>query len=316
MNRSPSPAAHRLAVLGLAGAMVLAGCSRPVSADGATQVVAKVNGRELTVHQVNFILQQNPELAAAGPEASRRVLDRLVDNELVLQQALDRKLDRDPQVVASLESARREIVARAYMDRVLAQVAMPTPQEIQAYFDSRPELFSRRQVYALTELQIGLPDGRLPDLRARMQVSDSPQALVQWAQSNQWTVALDQLARPAEGLPMALLPQLAAQPLGQGLLVPEAGMAHVFYVTARRDEPLSLEQARDMIQSAVLNDRKRQAVRDEVQRLHAAAQIEYMGAFAARPASAPRPSPSAAAGGLAASAGMDAETLRNGLGLK
>src|SRR5258706_13668742 len=85
----------------------------------ASQTAAKVNKEEITVHQINFVLSQQrglpPEHAAS---AGRRVLERLIDQELALQKAQDQKIDRDPRVVQQLEAARREIIARAYVEKI------------------------------------------------------------------------------------------------------------------------------------------------------------------------------------------------------
>lgn len=299
--------------MGLSCTVLMVGCGGKEG--GVTQAVAKVNGKELTVHQVNFVLQQNPQLAAAGASASQQVLDRLVDQELSLQQALDQKLDRDPNVVSAIEAAKREITARAYMDRVVGQVGAPTDQEVRAYFDGKPELFAQRQIYDLADVRLVVLPGDLPELQGLLAAQAGTQGIMQWAERKQLRAGLSYATRAAETLPLALLPQLAAQPIGQGLLKADGSMVHVFYVEARRSEPVTLEQTRMAIQTAIVNERKRLAVEAELKRLRSAAKIEYLGAFAqangvdaAVPASAP---PSTTAFG-----GLDAETLKKGLGLK
>ena len=90
----------------LACAALLAACG---GGDGdkkpATQVAAKVNSGEISVHQVNQVLQRQPGLKPEQVQAvSRRVLDGLVDQELAIQQATEQKLDRDPRVVSAIEA--------------------------------------------------------------------------------------------------------------------------------------------------------------------------------------------------------------------
>ena len=81
---------------------------------GATQAAAKVNKEEITVHQINFVLQQQRGLKPEQVEpASRQILERLIDQQLALQKADELKLDREPRVVQQLEAAKREIIARA-----------------------------------------------------------------------------------------------------------------------------------------------------------------------------------------------------------
>lgn len=313
LNLRLSPLVRALA---LSGAALLAGCSSHEG--GSTQVAAKVNDKELTVHQVNFLLQQNPQLAAAaGNDASRQVLERLIDQEVTLQQALEQKLDRDPNVVAAIEAAKRDIIARAYVDRIVAKLPAAGPQDVKAYFDSKPELFSQRQIYNLTELQIALPDDQVSALQALLQAGKPADAIAQWAEEKQLRVALNHVSRPAEGLPLVLLPQLARAPAGQGLMQIEGNVARIFYVESRRSEPVSLEQASNAIQSAINNERRRQAIQDEIKRLRTAAKVDYMGAFAASAAGIGRDvSPSAPPSASAASSVLDDETLKKGMGLK
>jgi EpsD family peptidyl-prolyl cis-trans isomerase len=113
------------------GALLLAvalaaGCGKRDEKAAATQVAAKVNGDEITIHQVNDILgRQNvrPEQAEA---AKRQILERLIDQQLARQQALEKKLDHTPRTVQTIEAARGEILARAYVEQIAAAQAKPT----------------------------------------------------------------------------------------------------------------------------------------------------------------------------------------------
>ena len=83
------------------------------------EAAAKVNKEEITVHQINFVLQRQGNVPADQvPAVSKRILESLIDQEVAIQQATEEKLDRDPKVVMAIEAAKREIIARAYADRI------------------------------------------------------------------------------------------------------------------------------------------------------------------------------------------------------
>jgi len=152
---APGSSAVRIAALALAvGIALLAGCNKSKDKP-ATQTAAKVNKEEITVHQINFMLSQQRGLAPAqAASASRQVLERLIDQELTLQKASDQKLDRDPRVVQQIEAARRDIVSRAYLEKLSEGAPKPTPAEVEAYYQAHPALFSERRVYSLQEVNI------------------------------------------------------------------------------------------------------------------------------------------------------------------
>ena len=135
----------KMIVLVWVGAM-LAGCGEGKQAENdketPTQVAARVNGKELTVHQVNYALQRIPNLDKAQTKpASLRVVRNLVDQEVLVQKALNDKLDRDPTVVQALDAARRQILAEAYMGRKLGTPTEPDAAEVSRFYDAHPELF-------------------------------------------------------------------------------------------------------------------------------------------------------------------------------
>ena len=149
------PAARRwLPVAALAAAVLLVGCGEKKE-KGASQTAVKVNKDEITVHQINFVMQQQRNLRPEQADAaSKQILERLIDQELAVQKADDHKLDRDPRVLQQMEAARREILARAYLEKVGEAAAKPTPEEIKQYYEEKPALFKDRRIYSIQEIAI------------------------------------------------------------------------------------------------------------------------------------------------------------------
>jgi EpsD family peptidyl-prolyl cis-trans isomerase len=148
---------------------LLAGCGGKREPSGASQTAAKVNKDEVTVHQINHVLQQQRNLRTEQAEvAGKQILERLIDQQLALQRADDMKLDRDPRVVQQLEAARRDIIARAYMEKVGEAAVKPTPEEVQKYYQDKPALFSERRIYNIHEVAIEAGADKVPELRTQL----------------------------------------------------------------------------------------------------------------------------------------------------
>ena len=188
--RSSEPlGSGRAAVVAIAAVLLLlAGCGdkKKEKDKPASQTAAKVNKEEITVHQINFVLQQQrglpPEQAAS---ASKQILDRLVDQELALQKAQDQKIDREPRVVQQLEAARREIIARAYIEKIGSGAPKPSPAEVKAYYEGHPALFKERRVYNLQELSIQAKPDEVAGLQAKLiAAKDMPEFVAYLKTSN------------------------------------------------------------------------------------------------------------------------------------
>jgi len=308
----------------VATAVLLVGCGEKKD-KAASQTAAKVNKDEITVHQINFVLQQQRNLRPEQTDAaSRQILERLVDQQLALQRADEQKIDRDPRVVQQLEAARREIVARAYLEKVGEAAPKPSPEEIKKYYDEKPALFSERRVYSIQEISIEAKPEQVADLREKLAAAKSINDFVEYLKTSGLRFAGNQAVRAAEQLPLNTLDAMARMKDGQAMLVPTAAGVQVVVLAGSRSQPVSEEQARPAIEQYLLNERKRKLVEEDVKAMRAAAKIEYVGKFAEAAASAaagastatPAPAVMPAPAAPAASGGLSATDISKGLGLK
>ena len=320
--RAPKPSgfgSNRAAVvLAATLVLVLAGCGDKKDKP-ASQTAAKVNKEEITVHQINFVLQQQRGLKPEqADEASRKILERLVDQELAIQKSDEMKLDRDPRVVQQMEAAKRDILARAYFERIGEAASKPTTDEIQKYYDEKPALFKDRRIYSLQEIAIEATPEQIAGLRDKLTAAKNISEFVEGLKAGDFKFSGNQAVRAAEQLPLASLDSFAKMRDGQTIFNVTPTGAQVIVLAGSRNQPVTLDQARPAIEQFLLNDRKRQIVEKDLKDMRAAAKIEYVGKYAEEAASAPKALvvPTAAPPAASAASGMDASTISKGMGLK
>ncbi|MFN3716191.1 MAG: EpsD family peptidyl-prolyl cis-trans isomerase [Thiobacillus sp.] len=313
----------------LIAAALTAGCgdNKNETAEGgkpATQVAAKVNGSELTVHQVNYALQRIPNLTPEQSKAaSLQVVKGLVEQELLVQKALEDKLDRDTNVVQALDAARRQILAEAYMARKLGTPAEPTDAEITEYFNAHPELFTQRKLYRLQEISVKVPADRRDAVRAQLSASKTLNDFAAWLKAENIPAQAAQGVKPAEQLPLEILPQLARVGKGQAMVVNTPDGLLVIVVADTQMQPVGMEQAKPAIAKLLQQQARQKAAKAELDALKAAAKIEYLGEFvdagkeAAAPAAADAARPARPAAEAAPAGDADADAISKGIsGLK
>ncbi len=287
-----------------------------------TQVAAKVNGTEITVHQVNFALQRIPNLDKdQSKAASLQVVRNLVDQELLVLKAEADKLDRDPMVLQALDAARQQILAEAYMSRKLGAPVEPTDAEINDYFNAHPELFTKRKIYRLQEISIKAPKDKREAIRAQLAASKTLNDFGTWLKAEKYEVKAAQGVKPAEQLPLDLVSKLAAMPDGQAMIVDAPDGMTVVVLAGSQAQPVTLEQAKPAISRLLQQQARQKAAKAELDALKVAAKIEYVGEFAdagkepaaAKPAEAAAPAQPAAAPAAGAAPAADADAISKGV---
>lgn len=283
---------HLLSCAVLAPAMVLlTGCGSGESGatqSKATQVAARVNGDEITIHQLNQALQR---LGTVAPEqtdqAQQQVLTQLVEQQLLVQQAVERKLDRDPRVMSAVEAARRQILAQAYVEQVSGAAQTASSEQVQAFYAEHPELFEQRRVYRFAQVAVNLPAEGQAALRARLEEldkqADKSRAMLQladWLKAQNLQFRATQPTQAAEQLPLDALPRYQKMNVGDFMYASNQQGVVVSQLIAAQPQPMNVEQARPFIEQYLFNRARIRASEEDLKRLRTEAKIEFMGAFA------------------------------------
>lgn len=286
-TRMPTPVRPVLrAGLVLGCALVLAACGS--KREGATQVAAKVNKEEISVHQINFLMQRQGNLKPEQVEAaSRKTLDALIDQELALQAANEQRLDRDPRVVQAIEASRRDILARAYAERLAESAAVPTDKDITDYYDAHPELFAQRRVYTLVETAVEATPAQQQALKPQLDAAKNADEVAAALRVAGLRFGTRQLTQGADALPMQAAAPMATLKEGQSHVIAGPLGARILTIVSVKPAPLAAAEAKTAIQQYLLVDRKRQVVEQQLKQLRAAARIEYQGKFAQAAGAAP-----------------------------
>ena len=272
------------------------------------QALASVNGEEITALQLNEELQRAGVPAAQQEAASKQLLEALIDRQVVENVALKEKIDRDPKVMQAVERAKALIISQAYMQKKLSGMAPPSKAEVEDYFNKHPELFSNRKQFDMRQLLIASKDMN-DALKQVIDKSKSLDEVAAWMESNKIGFARGQVSRTTTDLAPELVGKLQSMPKGQLFIINEGDRAMLMTIVDIKEVPVKLAAAAPQIEQYLVNTRAKDAAKQEMERLRAAAKIEYLN----QPAAATAASGAASAASASASA---AATARGVAGLK
>jgi EpsD family peptidyl-prolyl cis-trans isomerase len=258
------------------------GCGKKEDAKAATQVAAIVNADEITVHQVNYFLARSQNVTPEGAaQAKREILDRLIDQHLARQQAIENKLDRSPDVMQAIEAAKSEILARAYQEQIAAALPKPAPWETQKYYSEHPELFAQRRLFELEEFVFVAKGEVAAGLREQSSKARSMQQIADWLKSQGVKFVANRGVRAAEQISLENLPKVQAMKQGEiQLFEAGGGRFQVIRVVASKADPVDEATATPRIRQFLFKRRSSEVIAKEMKQIKEQAKIEYVGEFA------------------------------------
>ena len=293
---------RRGAVFALSTALLgLAACSHSEGDKKPGQALVRVNGDEVTVYQLNEELRQASS-AETDPQAQRKQLvAALVDRQLLVDEALKQKLDRDPNVVEAIERAKAQILAQAYLKTRVADLPKPDKTEVDAYYSAHPEFFAQRKLFEMRQFVVASKDFT-PELKGVMDNAKSLDEVAAWLDAHKIEYAKSQAMRASPDLPPQILSKMQGADKTEMFLLRNDSKALLMSVTAVKDMPVGADAASQEITQFLTNKRGQEAADAELKRLHAAAKIEYLNPEVA---SAVEDKPAATGGAATASVPAD-----------
>jgi len=277
LRRAVKHNAKRPWLLPAFGLLLLVACRQ---GEPAGQVLASVNGEEITIPELNAEARARGLSIGDNRELEKSLLGELVDRKLLAQEALKQKLDRTPDYLLAQRRANEILLTQELLSTATAAAPEPTSQELAQVVKSNPRTFDQRALIQVD--QITIPTGIAAPLSKALQSAKSLDDI-----ASSLTARRVRFSRrvevwdSAELSPAATEKLLAAKAGGLALLGDSQNtiVAKVGLVTPDPVPPAEQNQvAGDLLRS----QRQQQLLQSLLRDAKASAKIRYQPGFVAR----------------------------------
>lgn len=257
----------------IVASLCMGGCNRDKKP--ATQVVVSVDGVDISVYQLNDAVTNLPGINADNAEKARReILRRLIDQQLAVARAQESGLDKSLQVVQAIESAKREILSRAYLEKVTSTVPKSTDDEAKAYYKANLQLFAERRIFSLEEIGVPVEAITLEALAA-LSANKSMEDIAKALTDQKMKFSANTSAKAAEQLPLVLLPKIQAMKDGETQFFQGKGTTSIMHMVASKPAPVGEAAALPKIRQFLDNQKSGAVIETEIKNMRAKAKIVF-----------------------------------------
>ena len=262
-----------------ASTAVVAGCAKKAPSG---QVAATVNGKEITLQEINTELQASNIPASADKQTVQRaLLQRVIERKLLMGAAEEKGLDKTPEYLAQKRRGEELLLIQNYAKQQLSGVPVPTQAQVDKFMTDNPGAFSQRQQLILDQIRFATPPNpqtltSLKDLHSMDAVAGELTRLgVRFERSD---VGLDSAA-----LPPSMAKQIEGLPPTEPFVIPQPGIMTVSVIKQRKPIPFDATASRPAAVAAWRQLRFTEALTSQLNALKGSAKISYQNGFGPPP---------------------------------
>ncbi len=255
---------------------LVSSCGKKHGDDKVSQSVVRVNGDEITVHQINNELSRANVQSSQQELAGKKIAQALVDRQILVQEAHKTKLDQNPRVMQVIESSKAQILAQAYLENKVSSIAIPSGAEVSDYRLKHVDIFANRKIYITDELSFTVDVMNSAELQSLSTTAKSLKDVTKWLELHQVKYAATRVAHAAETLPPPMLAKISKMSIGALMFINANGQTLTASLSEIKDVPISDKDSKPLIERIILEQKRKQAIDLEMKRLRGAAKIEYI----------------------------------------
>ena len=266
--------------LALAGAALIS--LQACSSEPTGQVVAVVNGEEITQQELNAEIAELPAPPVGDKEAIRRqILQQIIDRRLMAQVAKEDGLDRDPMYIIRERRLKEELLVQMYGVKTADTVRVPDAASVKKYLAENPGKFSQRTAYLVDQISFDFPSDQkiLKALEADKSLADVEETL----KSFKIDYSKGANSMDSGNIPTPVLNQILALPAGEPFIIPMQGKVVVSVITGRQPVPTTEQQASPMAAQTMRAESIGKVLRTRLDEAKAKANISYQDGLAPLP---------------------------------
>lgn len=255
--------------------LLVGGCQKQAGG----QVVAVVNGEEVTQQELNAELQGAQIPATANKnEVMAQILQQIVDRKLLVQAAKAQDLDKSPAYLDQVRRAQDALMVDLLARKVSKNVSLPSGDSVGQFISANPTMFGQRKRYVLD--QIIFPQQTDAGIVKALEPAHSLDAIAALLSARKIQFVRGKGQLDTATIPTAMASRIASLPAGEPFLVPDNGRLVASVIASTEAVPTPDDQAKlaavNLLRQQALSDE----MRKELEKAKGTAKIEYKAGFA------------------------------------
>lgn len=120
------------------------------------KVLAKVNGKEITQADLETLLGGlQPQVAAQfySPEGQQKLLEELINQELLYTDALERKLDEKSEFVEEMARVKESVLKQYALKEILDGVSV-SDEEIENFYNEKKDMYKKPEMVRASHILV------------------------------------------------------------------------------------------------------------------------------------------------------------------
>jgi peptidyl-prolyl cis-trans isomerase C len=267
--------ASRMSLVAAVGLLALAGCNRDAPSG---QVVATVDGEEVTIQEINGEIQAaNPPADANREQLQRQALQRVIDRKLLVKAAKDKGIDRTPEYLAKVRRGEETLLAQTYAQQQLTTVPVPSAAELSKFMSDNASMFGQRQLLSLDQIRFAPPR----DLKS-LAALDKDKTMDQVAAHlTQLGIKFERVPETLDtgAVPPQLMQAIEKLPAGEPFVIPSQGAITVNVITGRKPVATDASAARAGAVRAFRQQKFGEILQQQINSLRSSTKITYQNGF-------------------------------------
>jgi peptidyl-prolyl cis-trans isomerase C len=242
------------------------------------QVVAVVNGEEITLQDLNVEMQavQLPE-GADKKAVARQFLQGVIDRKLLVAAARERGLDREPAFLQQKSRMEDALLIQLSAKNAAGTVQMPSEAKVAEYVAANPQKFAARALYRVD--QIIFSAGVKPDVLAALKPAQSLSDIATILTSKNVKFTRGAAKLDTAQVDRKVLATILGLPPGEPFVVPVGPNAVASVIVGKEDAPVDAAQQKRVAAEMIRQEALAAIGVTRTKEARAAAKIDYQPGY-------------------------------------
>ncbi|MGV6802106.1 MAG: hypothetical protein ACWA5L_09325 [bacterium] len=240
---------------------------RPRVESGQTQVVADVNGREVTIAELRLEMARL-NLDPLAKDAEAKALQSLTDRILIAESAKKAGLHKRPETLWRMEAAKELALAEIYMGTV-SQPPEPTQDQVEKFILDNPTLFLKARLYTFSVLELANENFDLDRMTPLFDETTDFTALRSYLDENNIPYTLLPAYRSSSTFPKKIRDQLMQYNVDDNIVLRGDVQTSIMKINKISNDSISMEDALPIARAMLRQEESQKRVEKALKSLRA-----------------------------------------------